>query len=106
MTVDTVVLVPTTEHGVPSGNYDGSSQDFVADPAKAANYYRGRGGLQTVIFPVASVFTSKLIGAVKSDRSLVTKETCAVPGTLTPVAVVAFVVMSGTHTSTEFAAVA
>jgi len=54
MPVDTVVLVPTTEHGVPSGNYDGSSQDFVADPVKAANYYRGRGGLQTVIFRVTS----------------------------------------------------
>jgi hypothetical protein len=54
MLVDTVVLVPTTEHGVPSGNYDGSSQDFVADPVKAANYYRGRGGLQTVIFRVTS----------------------------------------------------
>ena len=54
MPVDTVVLVPETEHGVPSGNYDGSSQDFVADPVKAANYYRGRGGLQTVIFRVTS----------------------------------------------------
>ena len=52
MAIDTVVLVPTTEHGVPSGNYDGSSQDFVADPVKAANYYRGRGGMQTVIFRV------------------------------------------------------
>lgn len=54
MAVDTVVLVPETEHGVPSGNYDGSSQDFIADPVKAANYYRGRGGLQTVIFRVTS----------------------------------------------------
>ena len=54
MLTDTVVLVPYTEHGVPSGNYDGSSQDFVADPVKAANYYRGRGGLQTVVFRVTS----------------------------------------------------
>lgn len=54
MLTDTVVLVPFTEHGVPSGNYDGSSQDFVADPVKAAGYYRGRGGLQTVVFRVTS----------------------------------------------------
>jgi len=42
----TVILLPSTIHGVPSGNYDGSSQDFVGTPAKAANYYRGRGGVQ------------------------------------------------------------
>jgi hypothetical protein len=52
MTVTTVVLIPYTEHGVPSGNYDGSSLEFFGDPQKAANYYRGRGGLQTVIFRI------------------------------------------------------
>ena len=44
----TVILLPSTIHGVPSGNYDGSSQDFVGTPAKAANYYRGRGNVQTI----------------------------------------------------------
>ena len=44
----TVILLPSTIHGVPSDNYDGSSQDFVGTPAKAANYYRGRGGVQTI----------------------------------------------------------
>jgi hypothetical protein len=33
---------------VPSGNYDGSSEDFIGDPQKAANYYLGRGGIQTL----------------------------------------------------------
>ena len=50
MAITTVTLLPYTEYGVPSGNYDGSSEDFIGDPQKAANYYRGRGGLQTVTF--------------------------------------------------------
>jgi len=48
MAITTVTLVPFTEYGVPSGNYDGSSEDFIGDPQKAANYYRGRGGTQTI----------------------------------------------------------
>ncbi len=46
----TATLLSTTVHGEPSGNYDGSSQDWYSDAAQAADYYRGRGGLQTVIF--------------------------------------------------------
>ncbi len=41
----TVALLSYTEYGVPSGNYDGSSEDFIGTPQKAANYYRGRGGV-------------------------------------------------------------
>ena len=48
MTTTTVTLIPSTTYGTPSGNYDGSSQDFIGDPQKAANYYRGRGGVQTI----------------------------------------------------------
>jgi hypothetical protein len=48
MTTTTVTLIPATVYGTPSGNYDGSSADFVGDPQKAANYYRGRGGVQTL----------------------------------------------------------
>lgn len=44
----TVTLIPYTEHGVPSGNYDGSSLEFIGDTQKAANYYQGRGGSQTI----------------------------------------------------------
>jgi hypothetical protein len=45
-------ILDTTVYGEPSGNYDGSSQDWLSDAVKAANYYRGRGGLQTVTFRV------------------------------------------------------
>jgi hypothetical protein len=48
MSTTTVTLVPATQNGVPSGNYDGSSEEFIGDPQKAANYYRGRGGVQTI----------------------------------------------------------
>jgi hypothetical protein len=48
----TKTILGTTEYGVPSGNYDGSSQDWSSDPVTAANYYRGRGGLQTVLISV------------------------------------------------------
>jgi hypothetical protein len=48
MAVTTVTLLPSTTYGTPSGNYDGSSQDFIGDPQKAANYYRGRGSTQTI----------------------------------------------------------
>ena len=48
MAITTVTLLPSTTYGTPSGNYDGSSEDFTGDPQKAANYYRGRGGTQTI----------------------------------------------------------
>jgi hypothetical protein len=48
MAVTTVTLLPSTTYGTPSGNYDGSSEDFTGDPQKAANYYRGRGSTQTI----------------------------------------------------------
>jgi len=50
MSLTTKVLLSLTEHGVPSGNYDGSSADFYGDPQPAANYFRGRGALQTVTY--------------------------------------------------------
>ena len=50
MTTETIL--DTTVYGEPSGNYDGSSQDWASDAVQAASYYRGRGGLQTVTFSV------------------------------------------------------
>jgi hypothetical protein len=50
MSLTTEILLAETVHGVPSGNYDGSSLDFNGDPVPAANYYRGRGPLQTVTY--------------------------------------------------------
>jgi hypothetical protein len=46
----TQTMLSTTAYGVPSGNYDGSSAEWFSDAVKAADYYRGRGGLQTINF--------------------------------------------------------
>jgi hypothetical protein len=48
----TEILLTAVTHGTPSGNYDGSSQDWLSDAVKAADYYRGRGGVQTMGFSV------------------------------------------------------
>jgi hypothetical protein len=50
--ITTATLLSNVEHGVPSGRYDGSSLDWYSDVVQAANYYRGRGGLQTLTFRV------------------------------------------------------
>lgn len=50
MRTTTLQLLPTTTHGTPSGNYDGSSMSFDGDDQRAANYYGGFGGLQTIAF--------------------------------------------------------
>lgn len=48
----TKTIIDATVYGVPSGNYDGSSQDWISDAVTAANYYRGQGSVQTVLFSV------------------------------------------------------
>ena len=48
----TVTILPATIYGTPSGNYDGSSQDWIGDAVQAANYYMGRGSVQTIMFSV------------------------------------------------------
>lgn len=50
MKTTTLELLPTTTYGTPSGNYDGSSQDWSGVPQQAANYYGGFGGLQTLAY--------------------------------------------------------
>lgn len=50
MKTTTLQLLPTTSYGTPSGNYDGSSQDWSGVRQQAANYYGGFGGLQTIAF--------------------------------------------------------
>lgn len=44
----TLTILAVTQHGVPAGNYDGSSLDFDSNGAKAVGYYRGQGSIQTV----------------------------------------------------------
>ena len=48
MNVNTLTILDTTTHGIPSGNYDGSSMEFNSDGAKGVGYYRGQGSIQTV----------------------------------------------------------
>lgn len=50
MKTTTLQLLPTTTYGTPSGNYDGSSEDFNGADRQAANYYGGFGALQTLAF--------------------------------------------------------
>lgn len=56
-------MLGTTVYGTPSGNYDGSSQDWPGDAVEAANYYRGRGGLQTVLITLTGVVGEIVIEA-------------------------------------------
>ncbi len=51
--ITTQTLLTNVVYGTPSGRYDGSSQDWTSDAVKAADYYQGRGGVQTVGFNVA-----------------------------------------------------
>lgn len=65
MKTTTLQLLPTTTYGTPSGNYDGSSQDFAGDREQAANYYGGFGGLQTVAF-----YLSEFQGRIDIEATL------------------------------------
>jgi len=65
MKTTTLQLLPTTTYGTPSGNYDGSSQDWSGEDQQAANYYGGFGGLQTVAF-----FLNNFQGKIKIEATL------------------------------------
>lgn len=65
MKTTTLQLLPTTSYGTPSGNYDGSSQDWSGDPQQAANYYGGFGGLQTIAF-----YLNGFQGRIKIEATL------------------------------------
>lgn len=65
MKTTTLQLLPTTSYGTPSGNYDGSSQDFDGVRQQAANYYGGFGGLQTV-----AIFLSGFQGRIRIEATL------------------------------------
>lgn len=65
MKTTTLQLLPTTSYGTPSGNYDGSSEDWSGDAQQAANYYGGFGGLQTIAF-----FLSNFRGRIKIEATL------------------------------------
>jgi hypothetical protein len=70
MKTTTLQLLPTTSFGTPSGNYDGSSLDWSGDQQKAADYYGGFGGLQTIAF-----FLGGFQGLIKIEATLDTMPT-------------------------------
>ena len=65
MKTTTLQLLPTTTYGTPSGNYDGSSEDWSGDRQQAANYYGGFGELQTVAF-----YLNGFQGQIKIEATL------------------------------------
>ena len=65
MKTTTLQLLPTTSYGTPSGNYDGSSEDWSGNDQQAADYYGGFGGLQTVAF-----FLSAFQGLINIEATL------------------------------------
>lgn len=70
MKTTTLELLPTTSYGTPSGNYDGSSQDWSGAPQQAANYYGGFGGLQTIAY-----YFNQFQGLIKIEATLDTNPT-------------------------------
>jgi hypothetical protein len=52
MNLTTLPLLESTVNGIPSGNYDGSSLNFVGNAQIAVNYYGGQGSIQTVTISV------------------------------------------------------
>jgi hypothetical protein len=65
MKTTTLQLLPTTTYGTPSGNYDGSSEDWSGDRQQAANYYGGFGDLQTIAF-----YLNGFQGLIKIEATL------------------------------------
>jgi hypothetical protein len=63
----TLDILPVTEYGVPSGNYDGSSPDFIGNAIPAANYYGGQGPIQTITFGFANLSANVTTQATLSD---------------------------------------
>lgn len=63
----TVALLPSTQFGVASGNYNGVSTAFVGNAVPAANYYNGQGSIQTLTFTVGNLTANVTTQATLSD---------------------------------------
>ena len=70
MSLTNITLLDSIEYGTPSGNYDGSSQDFTSDPAEAAGYYRGIGNVQTLLISVTDFVGRIRVQATLSEDPL------------------------------------
>ena len=65
MKTTTLQLLPATSYGTPSGNYDGSSEDWSGDRQQAAHYYGGFGDLQTIAF-----YLNQFQGRIRIEATL------------------------------------
>jgi allantoicase len=65
MNLTTLPLLESTVNGIPSGNYDGSSLDFVGNAQIAVNYYGGQGSIQTV-----TISTTDFTGDIRLEATL------------------------------------
>ena len=70
--INTSIMLPTTIYGQASGNYDGSSLDWAGVPVQAADYYRGRGGIQTI-----TIQTTGFVGKMYIEACLDTLQDSA-----------------------------
>jgi hypothetical protein len=61
----TQTMIANVTFGTPSGNYDGSSQDWVSNVVPAASYYGGQGSLQTVVYRLQD-----FVGVIRIEASL------------------------------------
>ena len=68
MSLNEEYLLPLTVYGTPSGNYDGSSMDFIADPIRAANYYGGQGSIQTATIRTINFVGTATVQATLNDQ--------------------------------------
>lgn len=77
MSFTTNTLLSSTTYGTPSGNYDGSSAEFVGNAVIAANYYGGQGSVQTVAIRVTNFEGEIRLEATLEDSQAVNTEQAA-----------------------------
>jgi len=68
MTITVQTLLDDVVYGTASGNYDGSSMDFISDAVPAANYYGGQGSVQTVTYRLDNFVGTIHIEATLNDQ--------------------------------------
>lgn len=69
MTVySTQTMVANVTFGTPSGNYDGSSLDWISNAVPAASYYGGQGSLQTITYRLQDFTGNIFIQATLNDQ--------------------------------------
>jgi len=66
----TQTLVSNVTFGTPSGNYDGSSLDWISNAVPAASYYGGQGSLQTITYQLQNFSGNIFIQATLNDSQI------------------------------------